>query len=119
MLISYATLIVDNNKGHKKMTLEQMTLKNLINEAMAKRGKYRVCRIISNSDISLWCETPGYNWEREFRFEATIMNIDGKSTEWKHTIKLTKNDQYSDPGTIEEIKAFEKAILDKVSLSAS
>ena len=97
-----------------------MLVKNLIKEAMEKRGKYRVCRIIKNSDIMLWCETPGYNLEREYRFEARITNVDGTSTdkEWKHTITLTKGDQYSAPGTIEELKAFEKAIWAKIILSA-
>lgn len=95
-----------------------MLVKNLIQEAIEKRGKFQICRIIKNSDIILWCETPGYNLEREYRIEATINKVDGTSKEWNHSMVLTKKDQYSEPGTIEELKAFEIAIWSKVILSA-
>jgi hypothetical protein len=108
---------------------DQIIVKNLIDEAIEKRGKFRVCRIIKNSDIMIWCEPPGFNLQREYRIVATINEVNPpdyflsevgakKSKEWKYTMVLSRSGQYLQPGTNEELKAFLEAILVKVNLSA-
>ena len=93
-------------------------LNNLIEEALQKRGKFAVIQIIKNSNIKIWCETPGYNWEREYKIEATIQNIDGKGKDWMHSIVLTKPfDQYSAPGTKKELTSFRKILAEKIENS--